>query len=167
MLANDPLSLQKQVEFSRICLSAGAFEKQLDISSHILAEYPGQSSALRHRGESLIHLGRYEEAEAIFAELVKLNGYASYGLIVSRFHLQNKEEAYKLFQKYRSQLSPKYVAIVFFAFHEADSAFVYLEKSIHQKDLGTMFLAYSGFLQPYKDDPRFQAILRKLSQSDL
>ena len=166
MLANDPLSVYNKVEFSRICVTAGAYKKQLEVSEELLAEHPKQASALRHRGESLIHLGRYEEAESIFEQLVPLNGYGAYGLAAAKFHLNKKKEAYEVLNNYRSQMSVLNIASVFMAFGEVDSALSYLERALETNHLGITVLRSSGFIQPYKDDPRFQAILGKLDPSN-
>ncbi len=128
----------------------------------VLEDNPKLSSILRHRGEAHIHLERYKEAEAIFEELISLKGYAAYGLAAAKFHLGKEEDAQKILETYKPNLISLDIANIYMAFGESDSAWVYLDKAIREKDLGFSLIRNSGFLKPYLDDPRFQELLEKL-----
>ncbi|MFK7923234.1 MAG: adenylate/guanylate cyclase domain-containing protein [Bacteroidia bacterium] len=161
IVEKDPLSVLAKATLSRVYLMAREYEKELAFSAEVLAQYPGQSSVMRHRGEAMLHLGMADEALPLYQELVEYRGYAAYGLVICYQRLGQETKARELLEQYRSKLRDVDLAFYYVESNQTDSAFYYLERSLKAKELGILYARKNDFLEPLRSDPRYQAMLKQ------
>jgi tetratricopeptide (TPR) repeat protein len=55
------------------------------------------------------------------------------------------------------------IAIVYSQMGDADNAMSWLERGFNIRDPGLQYLGVDSFMDPIRDDPRFQVLLRKMN----
>jgi tetratricopeptide (TPR) repeat protein len=139
LLVNNPFSVLAKTNLSRINLWTGNYERVLEVTEKTLQEHPRQSSAMRHRGEAFLMLGKNEAALGIFEELSSILNYANYANVIALNRLGKKEESRLAFQQARPQMVATHQALFFVEYQQIDSAFYYLEKGIREKTVAALF----------------------------
>jgi adenylate cyclase len=162
LLANNPFSVLAKTNLSRINLWTGNYERVLEVTEKTLQEHPQQSSAMRHRGEAFLMLGKNEEALDIFEELTSALNYAVYGKVIALNRVGREMESRLAFQQSRHRMTATHQAQCFVEYQQIDSAFYYLENGIREKTVAALFIPNEGLLKPLHGNPRYKALLRKV-----
>jgi adenylate cyclase len=97
-------------------------------------------------------------------EFLKLTGEA-----IAYHHLQQREKAVAALQALISTMgesSSYQIAVVYAQWGDADNAMSWLERGYIIRDPGLQYIGAEALFDPIRDDPRFQAFLRKMKLGD-
>ena len=108
--------------------------------------------------------GNYERALEEFSketfEFLKLTGEA-----IAYHHLQKRDEAVAALQTLISTMGESasfQIAVVYAQWGDADNAMSWLERGYVIRDPGLQYMGAYTLFDPIREDPRFQAFLRKM-----
>jgi len=128
-----------------------------------LAIDPNFWAAYVNLGQALAEQGRLEEALAAVSEGYRLAGNSKglrRGYVLGL--MGRKAEAQQLlrdFEQTAPQVPPYQVAVVNAGLGDADGVFAALEKAYAVRDVSLVFLPVDPKMDPFRSDPRFQALL--------
>jgi len=112
--------------------------------------------------------GDYAKALAEFSQ-EKFRFLSLTGQAKTYHHLGQREQAVSTLQALISEMgesSSYQIAEVYAQWGDADNAMIWLERGFKIRDPGLQYIKLDGYLDPIRDDPRFQALLRKMNLAD-
>jgi len=113
------------------------YDKAVSISLGVPADSPSRWLSIVVLGRAYARMGKRAEAAQQIAELKDLSK--------SRY------------------VRPYYVAWIYAALGDKDNAFAELERSFDERDVYLNRINSDPFMDPLRDDPRFNELLRKLN----
>lgn len=118
-----------------------------------------------------VETGRDQEAVAAGRRSVELSGgipltLGSLGLVCGR--TGNTSEARASLDRLEAMARVTYVpptsfAWIYFGLGDADNAFLWMERAVEARDPIIMPVKTFPFLDPFRTDPRYRALLRKMN----
>ena len=170
IVANDPLYIDGLRNLGRFYLFAKQFRNAEETFNKILELDPSSSMAYTllalvnvREGNYAMAQEKYKKAEELGDESVRLQMYKVEALAASGA----KTEAKRLFELHKSKWSQEApsvdIANIYFALGEPVEAFKWLEKSLDNKDGRMIYLRMDPLYDPYRSDPRFVSIMRKMN----
>ena len=147
--------------FARRFSEAAASYKQTLSKSH--AQIPFAFSGL---GNSLLLLGRIDEASAAYARAPVGNVYRTTGEAILQARTGNTPAAMKMLGRLRDEYGDSAAyqqAQILAQLRQPDAAFAALDRSWVVRDPGLLNVPADPFLDPIRSDPRFAALLEKLN----
>ncbi len=165
--ALDPLTPLHTVWLPGLYLYLGQYEKALVTARLSVGEYPGNATALFVLGMSAAQMGEYDEAIAAHEKMAAINPVWKHALGRTYALAGRTDDARRILRELEAQPPTSWGAIGLADLHAAlgntDEAFRWL-----QYDPPHAWLPWSRnnpALEPLRDDPRFQDLLRRLSLS--
>jgi len=123
-------------------------------------------------GVVYVQKGMHEEAIAEYQKALSIEKGGSpfvLGLLGHAYGVAGKRaEALKILKELKQQAKHRYVssyhiALVYLGLGEEEQALAWLEKSREERHYWVLFIQVSPMLDPLRDDPRFQALLRRMN----
>ncbi len=158
-LSLDPLSGIMNVNYGLTLLIAHRDSEAIAQIQKAIERDPNFSPAHFYLSQVYVGLGRYPEA---VSELLKTNLAKDKGIMVSPD-----------FQGYLRALSentkfgpPANIAVTYAAMGNRERTLEYLERSLAEQDSELMAVIRFPVFDPYRGDPRFKALMRKLGLPD-
>jgi tetratricopeptide (TPR) repeat protein len=167
----DPLAQINNVLVAMAHYMSGSAERAVDESRRIIDLDPGFVPAFQWLVRGCIHLGDYDGAiEAARREMSLASGYPS---LTRAFHGMalglggRREEAAAVLAELEADASGRFtdsldLAFVSLGLGERSRALDLLERAVEQRSGQAPFLAVDPLLKPVRDEPRFQALLRRV-----
>jgi TolB-like protein len=164
VVEQDPLNWRAQRSLAVAMVNRGKIEEAFPIYDR-LVEVDGSRTALYwNRGYARLMQGDYERALDEFSreslEFLRITGEA-----IAYHHLQKQDEAVAALQELittAGESASYQIAAVYAQWGDADNAISWLERAYVIRDPGLQYLTLGTLFDPIKDDPRFQAFLRKM-----
>jgi TolB-like protein/predicted negative regulator of RcsB-dependent stress response len=164
VVAQDPLNWRAQFSLAMVLAHRGNFDEALQMFDRLVENDAGRSALFWGRGYLRLLQGEYQLALEEFSreslEFLQLTGQA-----IAYHHLQNREEAVASLQELIRKMgesSSFQIAAVYAQWGDADNAMSWLERAYVIRDPGLQLLIAGVLFDPIKDDPRFQAFVRKM-----
>jgi adenylate cyclase len=164
----DPLDLGIQGALASAYSARDEDEKALEIINRIREMDPDRAVIHKSLGGLLIKAGRTEEALAEFKQ-EKLLFLSLEGQSIALHKLGRKAEAQAKLDELIATMgeSASYqVARAYSQFGDADKAIAWLERGFAIRDPGLTYMKMDRWLDPLRDDPRFQRLLEKMHLAD-
>lgn len=161
----DPLTPLHTVWIPGLYLYGGQYEEALAEARKTLERYPDNAAVLFVLGTSAAQLGLYEEAIAAHEKMVAINPFWKFALGRTYAVAGRTDEALRILAELEAQEPTSWGAIGLAELHAA----------LGNKDEAFRWLAYESphawlpwsranpSLQPLRDDPRFQDLLRRIN----
>jgi TolB-like protein/Tfp pilus assembly protein PilF len=141
----------------------GFYEKALEIDPTYYFAHTGL-------GDAYVHQGRLEEAAASYRAASGLSEDPMLQIPLSLAYIEavsgNGREAEEILDRLESEgagVSPAVLAMVYGALGDTDEAFDRLEEAYQQKDWMLTFINNHPWFDAFRDDPRFQDIVRRMN----
>ncbi|MFQ5724209.1 MAG: protein kinase, partial [Terriglobia bacterium] len=168
---SDPLSLIVNTTVGITLYYARRYEQAIDQFHQVLEMddrfVPARIQLVRAYGQK----GMLNEAIAEAQKVMSLTQGAPGGLAELAYAYAvagKKDEAEKLLNELErlfqaKRVSPTTIALVYAALDDKDQAFAWLEKAYDVRDGGLIWFKEDPRLDPLRDDPRFQDLLRRMN----
>ena len=164
VVEQDPLNWGAQRSLAGSLAIRGRFDEAMRILDQLEVTDANRTALYWNRGYVWMMQGEYERALEEYAkepfEFLRLTGEA-----IAYHHLGNREEAITALQNLISSAGESasfQIAAVYAQWGETDNAMSWLERGYIIRDPGLQFLRVHYVFDPIRDDPRFQALLRKM-----
>lgn len=161
----DPLDLQAQMTLGNAFSARGQFDEAARLFDQVREKDPNRPVLHWHRGRLELWRGDYQAALEEFSkesfDFLKLTGQA-----ISYHHLGQRDEAVAALQTLISTMgesSSYQIAEVYAQWGDADNAMSWIERGYNIRDPGLQFISLDSLFDPIREDPRFQAFLRKMN----
>jgi serine/threonine-protein kinase len=142
------------------------YERALPLARENVERYDPGIIAHYVLGETLARMGRYEEAIATHEKLATIFPRWSYALALTYARAGRTEDTRRILEQFEAQPPSSWVANGLARMHAAlgnrDEALHWLEYEPAHGWVAWAVAWNSGF-EPYRDDPRFQAIVRRMN----
>ena len=161
----DPLDLQAQTTLAVELGRRGRYEEAFVILDHVQEADPTRTVLHWHKARLYLSQGKYQQALDEYSlesfEFLKLTGLA-----IGYHHSGQQDKATEALQTLISTMgesSSYQIAEVYAQWGDADNAMIWLERGYKIRDPGLQYLGGDSFLDPIREDSRFQAILKKMN----
>lgn len=169
-LEMDPVSFEALTLYVYVSIHARRPEECLEVAERAVELYPGVPLARWARGLALMEVGRLGEAVEEFRkglDLAPLDPPCSGGLGHALGRSGRRDEARELLTRLLEEKRQHYhpaipIALTFLGLGEDDEAMRWLETAFEDAEPLATFFSVWPALDPVRDDPRFQEILRKM-----
>ena len=159
----DPLSSRAWTDLGRYLNSAHQLPEARDALSRALEISPESNYTLFHLGETGLLEGKARDALASFNKAG--SGYGLAGVAMAQHTLGHAEESQQALDEEIAkfaQASAYQIAEAYAWRGERDRAFEWLDRAYAQRDGGLSFMKCDPLLANLHDDPRYDAMLKKL-----
>jgi len=131
---------------------------------------PNLGIAYFHLGTSYAFQDRYEEAISSFQKAIELTtglGWAESFLGCMYYKLGERDKANQILHQILSQKKEQYIssfciAYFYYSMDEKDKAFEWMDKAYEERDALMPLLNVPKFYSDLRDDPKFEALLKRL-----
>ncbi len=166
----EPLSLITNAIFGLSYLYAGQNDKALEQGKRTYDLDPNFRFGRQYLGNTLIVLGRYDEATALAEEGLKTSPLSQEDLVIAGLAYAKsgrRREAEQYLDRFRELAKTRYVRTVFTAsiyaaLGDKDKAFAELEKSFENKDCFLPRIKLDPFMDSLRNDPRYKDLLKRM-----
>ncbi len=168
----DPLSLPINTTLAGCLIYVGQYDDAIKYSKVALEIEPQFGLARANLGEAYEWKGMHDEAAAEYKKLsgqqgFRLNGELGLAFVYARSG--RRDDARRLMEELKSRFKskealvdiPLQIAGTYAMLGDTDNAFVWLEQAVESGNVHPFELRYSRQLNPLKDDPRYEQILRR------
>ncbi len=167
----DPLSSEVGFWLVWVLFLSRDYEQALTEAERLVEREPDQPMACMTLGLVYMGMGRFDESVAVLWKVAGSSG--GFPLILGWLGLAlglggRREEARMLLERLRGMANERFVLPTTFAWlhlglGEIDEAFAWLEQAVNHNDEWIHPIKTYPFLDPLRDDPRFEVLLRRLS----
>jgi adenylate cyclase len=164
----DPLALDNYRQLGNAYYRAGRLEEGVAVLQEALKRFPSATTV--HYRLALILLAQHKP-DAALAEfaLEQANVFRLLGMPIALDRLGRHEEADRLLaQALADTTAPSgaayQIAIVYAARGDANRTFEWLGRAYRQRDAGMLWMKFDPLLQPWRNDPRFHALLVEMHE---
>jgi tetratricopeptide (TPR) repeat protein len=169
----DPRSALTHTMSSQIAFSARDLEAAIGHAQDALLAEPDYWVAYWQLGQACQQIGRTEQALTALAEATRLsNGnskpvsLAAYTLATGGRAAEAREAVTTLEQLAERRYVPPYaIALIYAGLHEDGRTFEWLDKALAVRDSHLIYVLVDPKWDPYRADPRFQALVPRCSGS--
>lgn len=166
----DPLSMVVRTNVGWTLVHAGRPAEAIDAYVEALRLDPDYVQAHWRLSNAYVQLGRCDEAMHEIETAARLSGRSPSSLAwVARVYAfcGRNAEARALLADVLALASRRYVApfavsVLYFSLGDGDRGFEWLEKSYAERSNGIAYLGVDPVLQPWRGDPRFRDLLRRV-----
>ncbi|MDH3401240.1 MAG: hypothetical protein OEM03_09770 [Chromatiales bacterium] len=164
----DPLDWGIQTGLAVAYSGAGQFDQSLETLRRVREMEPGRSGTHYRFGRHFLRTGKYNEAlEEFKLETFDFLSVSGQALALDKLGktAQAQVQLNLLITKIGESASYQ-IAQVYAQRGDADSAMTWLERGFVIRDPGLVYLKSDSTFNPLRDDPRFQALLKKMNLAD-
>lgn len=171
-VALDPLSARTQMFAAYTLYAARRYDAAVDRWTRMLDLHPSSSVALMGLARAHLHAGRTGEGLAWAARAARGRGTADSALVVASAaavagRASEARAALRVaVDRGDAPIDPLDVAMVHAALGDRVQAFAWLERAMAEDHGWTMFLDVDPGYDAIRDDPRFEALLRRMRLRD-
>jgi TolB-like protein/cytochrome c-type biogenesis protein CcmH/NrfG len=161
----DPLSVQAWWRLAWIHLGAGHVEEAREIARRTLELFPEHAHAARTLGFALLLQGHLDEAQDAFQRSTS-EPFREMGAALvehARGHARESQQALAHLIETSGKESTYQIAEIYAFRGERERAFEWLERSLALQDAGMRYLKHDPLLRTLRADPRYFALLKKMS----
>jgi len=171
-MEKEPLSLIQGANFAGVLIYARRFDEAVEQAKKTYGLDPnfvGGQSWLCHANNAI---GRYDETLALATKTMQANSSVPLSpfnadLTVALSKMGRRQEAEAILSKWKQEAKTKYIssywfAIAYAAYGDKDAAFAELEKAFQSHDWFLQRIRVDPFMDPLRDDPRFDAMVKRL-----
>ena len=170
----DPLSPIIRTQVGWILQHAGRHDEAIQELQKVLATDPDYLWALWRIGASYTSKSRFQEGIDALEKAAKLSGRspAILGTLAETYGFAGrKESARALLSEIQARSREQYVPAIAFAnayvgLGESERILEWLEKAYQQREQGIAWLAVWENNGPYRSDPRFRELIRRVGLPD-
>jgi TolB-like protein/Tfp pilus assembly protein PilF len=170
----DPLSPIIGADLGNTLMRARRYDESIAQLNRVIALDPNFWVAYWYLGMAHRGNGQYGEAVAAYRKGLRLsdNPWLKALLIHSLVKTGERDEAFKLLGELEAESTRRYVsssslAIAYGSLGERDKAYAFLDKEIAERASRPIVLSLSPIWDDLRDDPRFDALLRKVEQGKM
>jgi TolB-like protein/DNA-binding SARP family transcriptional activator len=165
--ALDPLSASTGYFACWALTAARLYDEAIGEARKMLGVNAQEPLAFWALGEALSAQGRHAEALAFFQRAAPLGPMPRLDLARTLAALGRREEALRLVRELeregeRRYVSPASIAMVYVHLGDHDTAFLWLERAYRLRSAHLTSLRHQRVWDPVRNDPRFQAIVRRV-----
>ena len=167
----DPLSLEVRFWLGEVLFFGRQYERALEQARQLVELEPEHQVAYMVLGHVYLGMQRFEESVAALRHAVEISG--EFPLMLGWLGLAlglggHTAEARMVLERLRAIGSQRFALPTSFAWvhlglGEVDEAFAWMERAVDRNDGWIPALKSYPFLDPYRADPRFHALLRKMN----
>ncbi len=164
----DPLDWGIQTGLAVAYSGTGQFDRSLEILRRVREMEPGRSGTHYRFGRHFLRTGKFNEAlEEFKLETFDFLSVSGQALALDKLGktAQSQAQLNLLITKIGESASYQ-IAQVYAQREDADSAMTWLERGFVIRDPGLVYLKSDSTFDPLRDDPRFQALLKKMNLAD-
>ncbi len=167
----DPLSVPTHKNFAQVLLYARRFAEAEEEAKRTIEMDPEQPYARYYLGQACIETGRIEEGIAAIREDRAFN----YALVRPALLVQELHAAARAGRQDRvtallaeieatplGQVQPFLMGFAYASAGRADAMFAMLDRALTERALFTPYIALQTAFDPYRGDPRFVSLMRRL-----
>jgi TolB-like protein/Flp pilus assembly protein TadD len=167
----DPLSLVIGSAAGEILNWAGQRDAAIEELQRVLGMDPEFWRAHRELGRVYLTQQDYEEAAEAFERAIALwggNPHWRGDLACARAALGRTDEALEILVELESDSPPRawYSARANLCLGDTEEALAWLKRSVDERDPGSLFLKSDPLLDPLREDPRFEELLKRMNFPD-
>jgi len=148
----------------------GKFEEAEEQFHKAIELDPNLGIAYFHIGTSYAFQDRYEEAISAFQKAIELTtglGWAETFLGAMHYLQGERDKAHQILNQILSQKKEQYIssfllAFLYYFMGKKDKAFEWLDKAYEERDMLMVLLNVPKFFSDLRDDPRFEALLKRM-----
>ena len=161
----DPLSPIMTHALAAALLGARRYDEALPLELSVVEQMPEYPAAHIVLAEIYLGLGKFEEYMEALADFLSRIGTPEQIIheLESRFRDAGMEGLYRMQVENPSEDDPVGMATAHAGLGEKDEAFRWLESAIEQRDGDVVRLKILPRLDPLRDDPRFDELLKRLN----
>ncbi len=165
----DPLSLIINDDLAWVLFLARKYDQAIEQYQKTLDMDPSFLPAHHEIGLAYEQKGMYEEAIKEFQKVAELSGNEPRASLAHAYAVSGrKDRARRILIELigfsdEEYISPYEIAIVYAGLEEKDEGFKWLEKASNERSSWFVWLNVDPRLDPLRDDPRFQDLLRRMN----
>jgi len=163
-LALDPLNESIQGQRTRMLYYFNRYQEILPFAQEQAKKYPERGALHNMLGLTYYQLGDYKQAlEVIEHEKFTFLRLELEAILYHKLGKKSlaKQKLKELTDNFKDDVSWQ-VASVYAAWGDADQAFAALNRGFEARDPGLVFIQESKWFDPYHEDPRYAAFLKKM-----
>ena len=160
----DPLFTANHSTLGYVYTMLGRYDEALDVIKERAKIAPESYGTYAYAANALIAQGRYEEALE-WAEQERLDGFKQASLAIIHWHMGNREESDAALAALKAQQAGGWdwqVVQVHAVRGEIDEAFAAMDAAYENRDSGLQLLLGDMHVRNLRDDPRYDAMIRKI-----
>ncbi len=165
-----PLDTRIQGRFATVHYLFGKLERAEELFREQLADHPEDPVAHLGLGDTLVRMGRLDEAMTHMEETVRVGGrpHAFLGMLAGFYGLQGDEARSnavleELEARQRAGYAPGFwMAVAYAGVGRLDEAFASLDRAVEERDSNLLYIFFVPRAMGLHDDPRFEAILDRI-----
>jgi serine/threonine-protein kinase len=165
-IAIDPLNASPYRHKAEVLIALRRYADAVQAGRKALQIQPNDAVARHWIGDSLLLMGRYQEALANYAAMPPDNVFRLTGEAITAARMHNSALAERLLAELKQQnglaSSYQYAEIHAQLGHD-DQAFAELDNAIAAKDPGLSYLKTDAFIDPIRSDRRYATLLTRLN----
>ena len=170
-----PLDSRIRGRFATVNYLFGELKTAEEVLREELAENPNHPLPHVSMADTLVRMGRFDEAIPHSEEAARLGGraHAFLGMLAGFYGLAGNQAAAaslleELEDRQRASYTPGFwMAVAYGGAGRIDDAFAALERAVVEKDSNLLYLFFSPRAAGMHDDPRFDDILRRIGLEHL
>jgi TolB-like protein/DNA-binding winged helix-turn-helix (wHTH) protein/Tfp pilus assembly protein PilF len=163
----DPLSLSINSDLGASYMATGRFDEAIKQFRRTLEIEPRYAPAHFNLGWAYLAQHKYLEAFLEWKEGALDSGDDNWNVLTT-FQRSGHLAALKSLAESEARASayryeaPSEIAFLYFAADEKERGFAWLEKACKERDGNLVVIRYSPFIAPYRSDPRYSDLLRRI-----
>ncbi len=159
----DPISLPIQTDLGLTYYFARQYDRAIEQYKKALDLDPNFTRAYITLSSALALTGRYDDALAEVQKAMERTGDRGRVAYLGRVYalMGERRKALEAIEEAKNLVSPHSIALVYAALGEKDKAFEWLNKSLQEGYVELYTLKVDPWLDPLRDDPRFEDLLQK------
>ena len=164
----DPLDWGIQTGLAVAYSGTGQFDQSLEILRRVREMEPGRSGTHYRFGRHFLRTGKFSEAlEEFKLETFDFLSVSGQALALDKLgKTAESQSQLNLLITAIGESASYQIAQVYAQREDADSAMTWLERGFVIRDPGLVYLKSDSTFDPLRDDPRFQALLKKMNLAD-
>jgi adenylate cyclase len=167
----EPINPDAWIELPYCYLYNKQFDEALKVTNEILELDPNDIEAIRLKGIVYEKMGDLKQAISHYEKATELSGgegFAPFYLAIALTKIGQPDLARNLLNGMLEQSKTVYVPALFIAYiyaalKEMDTAFEWLEKAFEDKDGMLVFINVEPAFEVFQDDPRFEEYIKRIN----
>lgn len=168
-LSIDPLTVANYIQLGNAYYRAGRLDEGVEVLQEALKRFP-DANTLHYRLALLLLAQHHPDAALAEFALEQSSAFRPLGMALALDRLGRHEEADRsvaqaLADPTVTNGAAYQIAIAYAGRGDASRTFEWLERAYRQRDAGMHWMKFDPLLQPFRQDPRFHALLVQMHES--